>query len=180
MNEISLAMFSLWGLVLQHESHFNPIFAKDPNLTACSDRPCASPEYRSAVPDALEYYLSCPVTAKIKPFVHTFNPETAYECKYYTGGRRCNCPPIKRTILRKVDVERRAPLLDFESHGGTTYFLHRPVGFGRDLLPSRDQEPCPPSAWGSWGCKGAQTIYNPFGCRSEIASWRAEWARTVW
>ncbi|GMN32825.1 hypothetical protein TIFTF001_003866 [Ficus carica] len=33
MNEASLAMFSLWGLVLQHDTNFNPIFAKPPLQT---------------------------------------------------------------------------------------------------------------------------------------------------
>ncbi|GMN49555.1 hypothetical protein TIFTF001_018731 [Ficus carica] len=115
----------------------------------------------------------------------TSNPETVYEHKYYTQDRRRNCPPIKRTILRKADNERlnkettfdiidfprvyltaaieedynacsgwltRAPLLAFKSHGGTTHFLCRPVGFGRNLLPAKDQKACPPSAWGSRGC----------------------------
>ncbi|KAG8652373.1 uncharacterized protein LOC110618303 [Manihot esculenta] len=68
--------------------------------------PCADPEYRSAVPGALEYRVHCPATPKIKAIVPTSNPETVYDIKYYTRDQRRNRPPIKRTILKKADVEK--------------------------------------------------------------------------
>ncbi|EXC04476.1 hypothetical protein L484_019074 [Morus notabilis] len=68
--------------------------------------PCADPEYRSALPGALEYRLSCPATTKLKPSVPTSNPETVYDIKYYTRDQRRNRPPIRRTVLKKADVER--------------------------------------------------------------------------
>lgn len=68
--------------------------------------PCADPEYRSAVPGALEYRLECPATTKLKAIVPTSNPETVYDIKYYTRDQRRNRPPIRRTVLKKADVEK--------------------------------------------------------------------------
>ncbi|KDP31360.1 hypothetical protein JCGZ_11736 [Jatropha curcas] len=68
--------------------------------------PCADPEYRSAIPSPLEYRVHCPATPKIKPIVPTSDPETVYDIKYYTRDQRRNRPPIKRTILKKADVEK--------------------------------------------------------------------------
>ncbi|XP_010260157.1 PREDICTED: uncharacterized protein LOC104599343 [Nelumbo nucifera] len=68
--------------------------------------PCADPEYKSALPSALEYRVFCPATAHAKACVPTSNPETVYDIKYYTRDQRRNRPPIRRTILRKADVEK--------------------------------------------------------------------------
>ncbi|KAF8408220.1 hypothetical protein HHK36_007365 [Tetracentron sinense] len=68
--------------------------------------PCADPEYRSAVPNALEYRVVCPATIKAKACIPTSNPETVYDIKYYTRDQRRNRSPIRRTILKKADVEK--------------------------------------------------------------------------
>ncbi|XP_057952538.1 uncharacterized protein LOC131146773 [Malania oleifera] len=68
--------------------------------------PCADPEYRSALPGALEYRVFCPATVKAKAIIPTSNPETVYDIKYYTRDQRRNRPPIRRTILKKADVEK--------------------------------------------------------------------------
>ncbi|PON70552.1 furry [Parasponia andersonii] len=68
--------------------------------------PCAHPEYRSALPGALEYRVESPATTKLQACVPTSNPETVYDIKYYTRDQRRNRPPIRRTVLRKADVEK--------------------------------------------------------------------------
>ncbi|KAH7528881.1 uncharacterized protein LOC107418925 [Ziziphus jujuba] len=68
--------------------------------------PCADPEYKSALPGALEYRLTCPASAKVEACVPSSNPETVYDIKYFTRDQRRNRPPIRRTILRKPDVEK--------------------------------------------------------------------------
>ncbi|KAK4252525.1 hypothetical protein QN277_014516 [Acacia crassicarpa] len=68
--------------------------------------PCADPEYKSALPGALEYRVFCPATAREKAIVPTSNPETVYDIKYYTRDQRRNRPPIRHTILKKADVEK--------------------------------------------------------------------------
>ncbi|NP_001145357.1 uncharacterized protein LOC100278693 [Zea mays] len=71
--------------------------------------PCASPEYRSALPGALEYRVKCPATVRDdrdKAIVPTSDPETVYDIKYFTRDRRRNRPPVRRTLLRKPDLER--------------------------------------------------------------------------
>ncbi|XP_043707582.1 uncharacterized protein LOC122656941 [Telopea speciosissima] len=68
--------------------------------------PCASPEYKLAVPDALEYRIYCPASEPLKAIVPTANPETVYDIKYYSRDQRRNRPPIRRTILKKADVEK--------------------------------------------------------------------------
>ncbi|KAJ1421810.1 hypothetical protein SESBI_13448 [Sesbania bispinosa] len=67
--------------------------------------PCADPEYKLAVPGALEYRVVCPATVKEKACVPTSLPETVYDIKYYTRDQRRNRPPIRRTVLKKADVE---------------------------------------------------------------------------
>uniref|UniRef100_A0A2P2NHH7 Uncharacterized protein MANES_06G083500 n=1 Tax=Rhizophora mucronata TaxID=61149 RepID=A0A2P2NHH7_RHIMU len=76
--------------------------------------PCADPEYRSSLPSALEYRVHSPATPKFKPIVPTSNPETVYDIKYYTRDQRRNRPPIKRTILKKADVEKMMKEKTFE------------------------------------------------------------------
>ncbi|KAJ7978750.1 Furry [Quillaja saponaria] len=66
--------------------------------------PCADPEYKLAVPSALEYRIFCPATVKEIACVPTSNPETVYDIKYYNRDQRRNRPPIIRTILKKADV----------------------------------------------------------------------------
>ncbi|GLT25188.1 hypothetical protein SLA2020_003330 [Shorea laevis] len=68
--------------------------------------PCADPEYRSALPKATEYRLACPATSPLKAIVPTSDPETVFDIKYYTRDQRRNRPPIRRTVLRKADVEK--------------------------------------------------------------------------
>lgn len=68
--------------------------------------PCASPEYRSALPKATEYRPFCPATPPEKVCIPTSEPETVFDIKYYTRDRRRNRPPVRRTVLRKADVER--------------------------------------------------------------------------
>ncbi|KAF7838535.1 uncharacterized protein G2W53_007017 [Senna tora] len=68
--------------------------------------PCAGPEYKSAVPGALEYRVFCPATTREKPIVPTSDPETVYDIKYFSRDQRRNRPPIRRTILKKADVEK--------------------------------------------------------------------------
>lgn len=68
--------------------------------------PCADPEYKSALPSALEYRVFCPGTAREKAIVPTSDPETVYDIKYFTRDQRRNRPPIRRTILKKADVEK--------------------------------------------------------------------------
>ncbi|KAG2679499.1 hypothetical protein I3843_11G053300 [Carya illinoinensis] len=68
--------------------------------------PCASPEYRSALPGALEYRVTCPATIKILPWIPNSDPETVFDIKYYTRDQRRNRPPIRRTVLKKADVEK--------------------------------------------------------------------------
>lgn len=67
--------------------------------------PCADPEYKLAVPGALEYRLECPASTQVKACVPTSNPETVYDIKYYARDQRRNRPPIRRTVLKKADVE---------------------------------------------------------------------------
>ncbi|WCJ35832.1 hypothetical protein M5689_017063 [Euphorbia peplus] len=66
--------------------------------------PCSHPEYRSAVPDALEYRLQCPATPTVQAIVPTSDPDTVFDIKYYSRDQRRNRPPIKRTILKKPHV----------------------------------------------------------------------------
>ncbi|MQL69144.1 hypothetical protein Taro_001405 [Colocasia esculenta] len=68
--------------------------------------PQSHPEYRSSVPGALEYRHHCPATPPVKPIIPTSNPETVFDIKYYTRDQRRNRPPIRRTVLRKADVEK--------------------------------------------------------------------------
>jgi len=68
--------------------------------------PCAGPEYRSALPGALEYRLECPATTKVQPWIPSSDPETVFDIKYHTRDQRRNRPPIRRTVLKKPDVEK--------------------------------------------------------------------------
>lgn len=69
--------------------------------------PCADPEYRLAVPGALEYRLECPATVKVAACVPASDPETVFDIKYFPRDQRRNRPPIKRTVLKKADVEKQ-------------------------------------------------------------------------
>ncbi|XP_047311214.1 uncharacterized protein LOC124914669 [Impatiens glandulifera] len=68
--------------------------------------PCASPEYKLAVPKATEYRLFCPATIPEKAIIPSSDPETVYDIKYFSRDQRRNRPPIRRTILKKADVEK--------------------------------------------------------------------------
>ncbi|XWS60430.1 hypothetical protein CRYUN_Cryun07bG0035900 [Craigia yunnanensis] len=68
--------------------------------------PCADPEYKNALPKATEYRVHCPATTLQKPIVPNSDPETVFDIKYYSRDQRRNRPPIRRTILKKADVEK--------------------------------------------------------------------------
>lgn len=68
--------------------------------------PCAHPEYRSALPGALEYRVYSPATPKEKPIIPSSLPETVYDIKYYTRDQRRNRPAVARTIYKKADIEK--------------------------------------------------------------------------
>ena len=85
--------------------------------------PCASPEYRPAIPGALEYRPSCPATTKLKPCVPTSDPETVFDIKYYTRDQRRNRPPIRRTVLTKADAERMMKETSFDPADFPPVFL---------------------------------------------------------
>ena len=88
--------------------------------------PCADPEYKSALPGALEYRVFCPATAREKACVPTSLPETVYDIKYYTRDQRRNRPPIRRILLRKPDVEKMMKEKTFSaSDFPPVYLTHR-------------------------------------------------------
>ncbi len=68
--------------------------------------PCASPEYKGAIPRATEYRPFCPATEPAKAIVPTSDPQTVYDIKYFSRDQRRNRPPIRRTVLKKADVEK--------------------------------------------------------------------------
>ncbi|XP_077211451.1 furry [Tasmannia lanceolata] len=68
--------------------------------------PCADPEYRNPIPKATEYRLFCPATPHANACIPTSEPETVFDIKYYTRDRRRDRPPVRRTLLKKADVEK--------------------------------------------------------------------------
>lgn len=68
--------------------------------------PCASPEYLPSVPTATEYRVICPASVKIQPWIPNSDPETVFDIKYFPRDQRRNRPPIRRTVLKKADVEK--------------------------------------------------------------------------
>ncbi|XP_008786000.1 uncharacterized protein LOC103704479 [Phoenix dactylifera] len=68
--------------------------------------PCADPEYRTAVPKATEYRRFCPATVPAKACVPTADPGTVFDIKYHIRDRRRDRPPVRRTVLKKADVEK--------------------------------------------------------------------------
>ncbi|RHN63737.1 hypothetical protein MtrunA17_Chr4g0061551 [Medicago truncatula] len=68
--------------------------------------PVSHPEFKSALPGALDYRPYCPATTKEKAIIPTSDPETVYDIKYYTRDQRRNRPPIVRTIYKKADIEK--------------------------------------------------------------------------
>ncbi|KAL9247895.1 hypothetical protein vseg_021275 [Gypsophila vaccaria] len=68
--------------------------------------PCASPEYKSAVPKATEYRPFCPVTEPQRAIVPTADPDTVLDIKYFPRDQRRNRPPVRRTVLKKADVQK--------------------------------------------------------------------------
>eukprot|EP00262_Sarcandra_glabra_P000071 TRINITY_DN10096_c0_g2_i1.p1 TRINITY_DN10096_c0_g2~~TRINITY_DN10096_c0_g2_i1.p1 ORF type:complete len:146 (+),score=13.53 TRINITY_DN10096_c0_g2_i1:58-438(+) len=77
--------------------------------------PCADPEYKHAVPTALEYRRFCPATPNAQACVPSSDPETVFDIKYYTRDQRRNRPPINRTVLKKADVEKMMKLKTFDT-----------------------------------------------------------------
>lgn len=78
------------------------IFKKPWEITG----PCAHPEYKSALPGALEYRVLCPATVKEKPAIPNSLPEHVYDIKYYTRDQRRNRPPVRRYLFDKADIEK--------------------------------------------------------------------------
>ncbi|KAL3813471.1 hypothetical protein ACJIZ3_014739 [Penstemon smallii] len=76
--------------------------------------PASHPEYLHAVPKATEYRIFCPATVPEKAIVPNSLPETVYDIKYYSRDQRRNRPPIKRTVLKKADVEKMMKEKTFE------------------------------------------------------------------
>ncbi|XP_008805145.2 uncharacterized protein LOC103718214 [Phoenix dactylifera] len=68
--------------------------------------PCSDPEYRTALPKATDYRHFCPATAPGKVSVPTSEPETVFAIGYYPRDRRRDRPPVRRTVLKKADVEK--------------------------------------------------------------------------
>ncbi|KAJ8643801.1 hypothetical protein MRB53_005549 [Persea americana] len=66
--------------------------------------PCSDPEYRNAVPNAIDYRRFCPATYPAKACIPSSDPETVFDIKYYPRDQRRNRPPIRRTILTKADI----------------------------------------------------------------------------
>lgn len=97
--------------------------------------PCSDPEYRNAVPSALEYRRFCPATFPAKACIPTSDPETVFDIKYYPRDQRRNRPPIRRFLLTKADVEKAMkektfdPVADFPR----VYLSHRVVEDGSTI-----------------------------------------------
>ena len=92
---------------------FRKFFKKPWEITG----PCSSPEYRSAVPGALEYRQTCPATLREdspRAIIPTSDPETVFDIKYYPRDCRRNRPPVRRTLLRKPDLERYMAAKQFD------------------------------------------------------------------
>ncbi|KAK1383528.1 Furry [Heracleum sosnowskyi] len=68
--------------------------------------PCSSPEYKLAVPLATDYRLHCPASFPKTAIIPTSDPETVFDIKYFSRDQRRNRPPIRRTVLKKADVEK--------------------------------------------------------------------------
>ncbi|CAK9162994.1 unnamed protein product [Ilex paraguariensis] len=90
--------------------------------------PCADPEYKLAVPKATEYRLFCPATASAQAIVPSSDPETVYNIKYFSRDQRRNRPPIKRTILKKADVEKMMKEKTFDAGDFPPVYLTAKVG----------------------------------------------------
>lgn len=89
--------------------------------------PCADPEYRSAIPAALEYRPCAPASSPIMAVVPTSDPDTVFDIKYFPRDQRRNRPPLRRTILRKPDVERLMKAKTFDQGGFPRVFLVKAV-----------------------------------------------------
>ncbi|XP_074573173.1 uncharacterized protein LOC141829561 [Curcuma longa] len=89
--------------------------------------PCADPEYRSALPMATEYRPFSPATPPVKVCIPTSEPETVFDIKYYTRDRRRNRPPVRRTVLRKADVERIMAAKTFGADDFPKVYLNKVV-----------------------------------------------------
>ncbi|CAN1151812.1 hypothetical protein LINPERPRIM_LOCUS28558 [Linum perenne] len=89
--------------------------------------PCADPEYRLAIPKAVEYRIECPASTKVKPIIPSSNPETVFDINYHSRDQRRNRPPIKRTVLKKADVEKMMKEKTFEPSDFPPVYLTRAV-----------------------------------------------------
>ncbi|XP_008791328.3 uncharacterized protein LOC103708264 [Phoenix dactylifera] len=81
---------------------FKRFFKKPWEITG----PCSDPEYRSALPSALEYRRFSPATPPAEASVPTADPAHVFDIQYYSRDRRRDRPPPRRTVLRKPDVEK--------------------------------------------------------------------------
>ncbi|XP_060194075.1 uncharacterized protein LOC132623352 [Lycium barbarum] len=68
--------------------------------------PQSSPEYVPSIPKATEYRIFSPATPQAEAIVPSSNPETVYDIKYFSRDQRRNRPPIRRSVLKKADVEK--------------------------------------------------------------------------
>ncbi|KAL2892619.1 putative alpha-1 3-mannosyltransferase MNN15 [Bienertia sinuspersici] len=68
--------------------------------------PVASPEYRYAVPKATEYRPFCPATIPEAAIIPSSNPDTVFDIKYFPRDQRRNRPQIRKTVLKKADVQK--------------------------------------------------------------------------
>ncbi|KAK4776881.1 hypothetical protein SAY86_005569 [Trapa natans] len=68
--------------------------------------PQTSPEYLPSISKATEYRIPSPATFPIKACIPTSNPETVFDIKYFSRDQRRNRPPIRKTVLKKADVEK--------------------------------------------------------------------------
>ncbi|KAG5527657.1 hypothetical protein RHGRI_028548 [Rhododendron griersonianum] len=107
--------------------------------------PCADPEYKPALPKATEYRVFCPATAPAKALIPNSDPETVYHIEYYSHDRRRNRPPIRRTVLRKADVERMMREKSFDADD-----------FPRPYLTAKVEEDDNAVGGGVSGCFGHQ------------------------
>lgn len=68
--------------------------------------PCSDPDYRIALPMTTEYRRFSLPTAPAKACVPTADTGTVFDINYYIRDRRRDRPPVRRTVLKKADVEK--------------------------------------------------------------------------
>ncbi|KAH1089095.1 hypothetical protein J1N35_016352 [Gossypium stocksii] len=74
-----------------------------------------------------EYRIRCPATTLQEPIVPTSDPETVFDIKYYARDQRRNRPPIRRTVLKKADVEKMMKEKTFDVNDFPNVYLSAKV-----------------------------------------------------